>query len=482
MSSLNAVRKSAPVFTAEGARGFKGNHEQQLRRLAMCCMLWEDNFYIDGQHVSKLIAELIHKTPLAKCAEIAIEAREQSKLRHLPLLIVREMARHPRLADRPRIVSETLARVIQRPDELTEFLAIYWKDGKCPLSKQVKLGLAQAFAKFNEYQLAKYNRKGKDVSLKDVLFLCHSKPADLAPWAEKWDKGARRVLAQEIEDQVPISQRADVRTRPDGFTPGELLYGKLIYDQLQTPDTWEVELSAGKDKKETFTRLMAEGKLGDLAFLRNLRNMVEAGVPYGAIKQYGDARRWGRVLPFRFIAAARVVPQFEPFIEPWMLRCLAEQLKLPGLTGILVDVSGSMFGTRISAKSDLERFDAGAALAILGRELCERARVFSFSTELKEVPPRSGFALRDALFTSQRHASTYLGKALRAMAAQDTFDRIIVLTDEQSSDTLSPTGTKVYIINVASTQHGVVSAGRVERISGWSEAVFDYIQRSEANE
>ena len=35
MSSLNAVRKSAPVYTAEGARGFKGNYEQQLRRLAM---------------------------------------------------------------------------------------------------------------------------------------------------------------------------------------------------------------------------------------------------------------------------------------------------------------------------------------------------------------------------------------------------------------------------------------------------------------
>lgn len=482
MSSLNAVRKSAPVYTAEGARGFKGNHEQQLRRLAMCCMLWEDNFYIDGQHVSKLIAELIHKTPLAKCAEIAIEAREQSKLRHLPLLIVREMARHPALTKSPRVVSETLARVIQRPDELTEFLAIYWKDGKCPLSKQVKLGLAQAFAKFNEYQLAKYNRKGKDVSLRDVLFLCHSKPADLAPWAEKWDKGARRVLAQEIEDQVPISQRADVRTRPDGFTPGELLYGKLIYDQLQTPDTWEVELSAGKDKKETFTRLMAEGKLGDLAFLRNLRNMVEAGAPIEDIWHYGENRRWGRVLPFRFIAAARVVPHFEPHLERWMLSCLKEQPKLPGTTGLLIDVSGSMFGHRISAKSDLDRFDAAAALAILGRELCQFARVFSFSHKLVEVPPRSGFALRDALRTSQPHGGTYLGQALQAMSQTDKYDRIIVLTDEQSHDTIPQIDGNVYIINVASNQNGVASQGKVERINGWSEAVFDYIQRSETNE
>lgn len=219
MASLNATRKATPVFTAEGARGFKGNHEQQLRRLAMCCMLWEDNFYLDGQKAADLIKDLVHQTPMATVAAIAIEARNQMKLRHLPLLLVREMARHPRLADRPRIVSETLARVIQRPDELTEFLAIYWKDGKCPLSKQVKLGLAQAFAKFNEYQLAKYNRKGKDVSLRDVLFLCHSKPADVASWAEKWNKDARAELTQDVEDHTPYEHRADTRCRPDGFTP-----------------------------------------------------------------------------------------------------------------------------------------------------------------------------------------------------------------------------------------------------------------------
>lgn len=479
MSSLNAVRKSAPVYTAEGARGFKGNYEQQLRRLAMCCMLWEDNFYIDGQHVSKLIAELIHKTSLAKCAEIAIEAREQSKLRHLPLLIVREMARHPALTKSPRVVSETLARVIQRPDELTEFLAIYWKDGKCPLSKQVKLGLAQAFTKFNEYSLAKYNRKGKDVSLKDVLFLCHSKPADVPAEAQKWNKASRQTLIKQDDYTVAKISQAH---RPNGFTPGELLYCKLIYDQLQTPDTWEVELSAGKDKKETFTRLMAENKLGDLAFLRNLRNMVEAGVPVQDIWYYGEQRKWGRVLPFRFIAAARVIPHFEPHLERWMLSCLEEQPKLPGTTGLLIDVSGSMFGTRISAKSDLDRFDAAAALAILGRELCQFARVFSFSQKLVEVPPRSGFALRDALCTSQPHGGTYLGQALQAMSQTDKYDRIIVLTDEQSQDTIPQIDGNVYIINVASNKNGVASRGRVERIDGWSETVFDFIQRSETNE
>lgn len=120
------------------------------------------------------------------------------------------------------------------------------------------------------------------------------------------------------------------------------------------------------------------------------------------------------------------------------------------------------------------------SLSILGRELCEQARVFYFSGRLVEVPPRRGFALRDALYNSQPHGDTYLGGALAALQNEQQFDRIIVLTDEQSHDTLKVTHERVYIINVASNQNGVASQGRVERISGWSEAVFDYIQRSEA--
>ena len=77
------------------------------------------------------------------------------------------MARH---STHRALVGETLARVIQRADELTEFLAIYWKDGRVPLSGQVKKGLAAAFGKFDAYQLAKYDRPGP-VRLRDALFL-----------------------------------------------------------------------------------------------------------------------------------------------------------------------------------------------------------------------------------------------------------------------------------------------------------------------
>ncbi len=300
------------------------------------------------------IRELVPKVAAEKVAALAVEAREKMKLRHAPLLLVREMAR---LATHRQLVAETLFRVIQRADELAEFVALYWSDGKQPLSAQVKKGLAAAFTKFDEYALAKYNR-ASPVKLRDVLFLCHAKPVDAAQ-AELWKR--------------------------------------LVAGELATPDTWEVALSAGAgvDKREAWERLLAENKLGALALLRNLRNMAEAKVDEQLVRTGLYRMKTERVLPFRFIAAARYAPQWETELEQAMLRSLEGQPKLPGKTVLLVDVSGSM-DAPLSRRAEMRRNDAAYGLAVLLREIAEQVSIYSFSDKLVRVPSRQGFALRDA--------------------------------------------------------------------------------------
>src|SRR5262249_20326824 len=240
---MATINKSKTPRTHEGAKARAFTPEQELKRALMNCMLWEDQFYEDGVAIAERMRALVAKVKPDKVAALAIEAREDMKLRHAPLLIVREMAR---LDEHKTFVADTLERVIQRPDELTEFLAIYWADAlgpmqqrkKAAVSAQVKKGLARAFAKFDAYQLAKYDRDGA-VRLKDVLFLVHAKPKDAAQ---------------------------------------EKIWKQLIDGTLNAPDTWEVSLSAGKDKKATFERLLADNKLGYLALLRNLRNMENVEV------------------------------------------------------------------------------------------------------------------------------------------------------------------------------------------------------------
>jgi 60 kDa SS-A/Ro ribonucleoprotein len=437
MAKLNTKQNtSTGLKTHEGAPAKNINAEAMLRRSTMAALLWENEFYEDGVEISKRVADLIPSVDPKKVAAIAVEAREKMKLRHMPLFLVREMARH----DTHRtFVADTLATVIQRADELAEFVAIYWKGKKQPLSAQVKKGLAKAFTKFDEYQLSKWNRDGA-VKLRDVLFLCHAKPENKAQ---------------------------------------EKLWKKLIDGKLEIPDTWETSLSMGKDKKETWERLLSENRLGAMALLRNLRNMREVKVPRAKIVEALGKANLARVLPFRFIAAARYAPELEPDIEKALFKCVADKPKLTGHTVILADVSGSM-DSQISVKSEMKRDDAGYGIAMLAREMCESVSVYTFSGECKIVPARRGFALRDAMRNSQMHGSTYLGKAMTHIHTNEKYDRIIVITDEQSHDAVPNPSGRGYVINVASNRNGV-GYGKWLHIDGWSEAVLDYIVEYEKN-
>lgn len=411
----------------------------ELRRSVLTCLLFENTFYESGFSIAERIAELCTKVDPRDVAQLALDARDKMHLRHVPLFLLVQISKREKTGP---LLAAILPLVIQRADELSEFVSIYWKygsrdgkSGKHPLSAGIKRGLAEAFKKFNAYSLAKYNSKDAAIKLRDVLFLVHPKPSE---------------------------ELADV-------------WRKLANKQLESPDTWEVALSAGADKKETFERLMTEGKLGGLATLRNLRKMIEVGCDEKIIRNR-LAEGCEKALPFRFIAAARHAPRLEDAIEEAMFLAVADIQRLPGRTGLLVDVSGSM-DYQMSGKSEITRLEAAAGLAILLREKAELFRVATFSASVVEVPPRRGFALRDAIFKSQAHLGTQLKAAVDTLRKQWLdVDRFVIITDEQSSDGNSAGfAARNYLVNVASYQNGVSYNKGYCHIDGFSEAIFDFI-------
>lgn len=435
--------------------------EQRLRRSVLSCLLWEDEFYDSGVGIADRIKEAAAAVPPAVLAALAVEARTRFHLRHVPLLLLSCLARHSRGTS---LLSDTMPRVIQRADELAEFVVVHARmNGVAPsavkpkLSKQIKLGLARSFQRFDAASLAKYNRDGV-VKLRDVLFMVHAKPKD-AEQAATWKA--------------------------------------LVDGTLPPPDTWEVALSSGADKKATWERLISEGKLGYLALLRNLRGADQAGVDPALLDCAIRARRNGahRVLPFRYVAAARAAPQHVPALDDALRTAIADMPPLPGRTVVLVDVSGSM-DAPLSAKSDLTRLDAAAALAAIVP--AEHLRVFSFSNAVVECPPYRGLAGIDAVVKSQAHQGTRLFEALTAINANVPYDRIIVITDEQAhavspfpigfgaspfaahrvSTCPAPKGTG-YMINVASNRNGV-GYGAWNHIDGFSERVLTFIAECES--
>lgn len=442
--------KPETIHTHEGAPAKRINALQQLRRSVCSAFLWEREFYEDGETIAERVMDLSKSVSMKELGDLAVECRKTHNLRHMPLLLLACMVlrchKEGLSGKEGNMIHGYIGETIGRADELCELLAILCKVSdvspdnlKTVLTKQVKVGLAQALKKFDAYQLGKYNRKNA-ITIRDVICLTHPKPDN--------------------EEQ-------------------SALWKSILDGTLRSPDTWEVNLSKGADKKETFTRLIAEGKLGYMALLRNLRGMMEAGVDESLVEKAILARKGaGNVLPFRFVSAARACPQLERPLDMAMVTTIGEMPKLEGTTAIVVDVSGSMFYAKVSSKSEITRADAAATLASM---VNGKARVFPFAFNMQEVPHRVGMSGVDAILNcDEAGGGTNLGEAVRHVNQMIPHDRIIVITDEQSWDHVpDPVADKAYLINVASYKNGV-GYGKWVHMDGFSENTLKFILEYEA--
>lgn len=448
------VLKDTRLAGGMGAPAAKQDNIALLRRLVLANLLWEQNAYVDGETVANEIAKLIPKCDPRQVQSLAIEARELQKLRHTPLFILREMLWHP---DHKIHVEAALPKVCTRPDMMADFLALYQgKEKKIrPLAHAAKRGLAACFANFSEYQFAKYDRDGA-IRLRDVMFLTHPTPA------------AGRAA----------------------------LYKRIANRELKVPDTWEVALSSGADKKETWTRLIEEEKLGALAFLRNLRNMVDAKVDHNVIRKAFKTIKSQMLLPLNFFNAAIHAPQFFNEISDMMIRTYSNMPKLPGYTIFVVDVSGSMQNA-ISGKSNFNRMQVAAAMAALANEVCEEVNLYvtaghSVHKTKKIDYPIRGLGLSKQIQDTQREmggGGIFTRQCLEYIEGQvkKKPTRIIVFSDSQDCDSGNripkPFGKYNYIVDVGAHQNGVNYKGVwTAEVSGWSEHFLTYIAAYEGIE
>lgn len=463
MSKLNPQLKSSKfdderLAGGQGARAAKQDNAALLRRAVLANLLWEDVAYMDGKSVAKEIQRLIPLCKPLDVFEIAVQARLIQKLRHTPLFIAVEMCKYP---EHKKYVSELLPLIITRADMLTDFLALYWKDGKCPLANQAKKGLAEAFHNFSEYQFAKYDRNGA-IKLRDVMFLCRPKPKD-----EK-----ERELFQKIANRT-----------------------------LATPETWEVLLSTGHDKKETWTDLILKHKIGGLAMLRNISNMRKALVDKKVIEHGLSTLKSSMLLPLDFFKSYQLNPEFAAQIEDAMVNSYAQLPKLPGKTLFIVDVSGSM-GSQMSFKSTFKRIDAACAMAMLAINQCEDYELVCTAGDDDRrigkhtcIPyPIKGFGIFDQIKNSQRKigwGGIFTRQCLEWCADQfkdQTFDRIIIFSDSQDCDHPNkripkPFGKYNYICDVSANLKGINYKGCwTAEISGFSEHFLTFIAAYEGIE
>jgi len=475
------------VANYEGAPAYRLSPEWELYTSVVTAAL-SDNFYEKASDRLTKIRGLIQICDHEFVARLAVYTREHMHLRSIPIVLAVELAKVHSGDD---LVRKMTSRVIQRADEITELLAYYQtanlrkglRKKLNRLSKQLQAGLQIAFNKFDEYQFAKYNRDA-EIKLRDALFLVHPKAKDDAQ---------------------------------------QLIFNKIVEDNLQTPYTWETELSvlgqtkfnSEKEKKETFARkweeLIDSEKLGYMALLRNLRNILEFEVSTNHIRRVfetiGDRKKVlrSKQLPFRFLAAYRELSKVSSGFAPKLMSALEAAVKVSAeniagfdeSTKVLVacDVSGSM-QIAISPKSSIQNYDIGLMLGMLLKSRCENvvSGIFGDTWKIVNLPDSGVLSNVDAFYKREGEVGYSTNGYLVVKDLIDrkiVMDKIMIFTDCQLWDSWGRTsmkdvwktyksiapGAKLYLFDLAGYGNVPldITSDDVHLISGWSDKIFDIL-------
>ncbi|MFP3833512.1 TROVE domain-containing protein [Chryseobacterium sp. SIMBA_028] len=479
------------VLNYEGAKAYVMTPAEELYSAVVTTGL-SNITYEKGNERLERIQALIKKNDPEFVAKLAVYARKDMYLRSIPLVLATELAREASGSD---LVSKTVDGVVQRADEITELLAYYQIANERTetkklnrLSKQIQKGLVKSFNKFDEYQFAKYNRKG-EVTLKDALFLVHPKAKD--------------------EDQQTI-------------------FNKIVYDMLETPYTWEVELSVlgqkkyahQAERKQAFKikweELIFSNQLGYMATLRNLRNILEAGVSSDAMNKIcryladEKAVSYSKQLPFRFLAAYRELKTIDsPYLSSVQealenaVVVSAQNIKGFGFnTSVVIaaDVSGSM-QKPVSPKSKVLLYDIGLLMSMILQSQCKNVVTGMFGDRWLRVPmPKNGILRNVDAFYKREGEVGYSTNGYLVIedliTRQEKVEKVMLFTDTQMWDssgskhsfedswnrykTIVPDA-KLYIFDLAGygRQPIDVKKNDVYLIAGWSDKIFEVLNALE---
>jgi len=456
MSRFNTKVNNTTTNLA-GGKAFKMNAEQELLHTVLTTFL-EDKYYESDDKRLERIKNLVAECEPEYVAKLAYVARKEFNLRSVPVVLLGELSKIHRGDD---LVRKAIENTVIRVDDLTELVAYL----DCKLPKQVKRGIRRALYKFSGYQLAKYRGEGKSVKLVDVFNLVHPKPQ----------------FATEAQQKA---------------------WKDLINGELKVSgQTWEAVISASKDKKKDWERLVTENKLGYMALLRNLNNLIKNNVDEDilekALAKLTDKEevKKSKQLPFRFLTAYDNVEgnrKVADAISVAMDYAVGNAPALSGKTLVAIDCSGSMEGRPMEIASifgaTLAKANTSADLILYDDEVYE----FNFSSRTPVI---------DLAKRIQKEANGGgTDTSLVFKYAEETgkkYDRIIIISDNQSwQDSYSSWGYYVvggsqaqynkykknmnvdpfvYAIDVQGYGTKDLSSPKCIHLAGWSDRLLDFI-------
>lgn len=267
---------------------------------------------------------------------------------------------------------------------------------------------------------------------------------------------------------------------------------------------------------EKWTELVSSGKLGYMALLRNLRNILEADVDISIVKdvakRIGNAQevQKSKQFPFRFLSAYRELKNISNGKVSAIIDSLEEAIQASAMningfsndTRVLLacDVSGSMY-TSISPKSSVKNYDIGLVLAMLLRNRCENVvtGIFGDTWKVVNMPSKGILSNVEQMYMREGEVgySTNGYKVIEYLRSNNiVMDKVMMFTDCQmwnsngSGQTIQGEwkkykeivpDAKLYLFDL--NGYGLsplkMVDGDVALIAGWSDRVFDMLEAIE---
>lgn len=320
---LKKFKHHANATNLAGGEAFTETARLEIVAILLTSML-QDQYYRTADAAAARLKELIDGVEDKQfIAKAALYARTRAGMRSVSHLVAGELARQVK---GQAWTAKFYSRVIHRPDDALEILAYYLAVHGRPIPNSLKKGIGAALARFDEYQLAKYRKSAAEISLVDAVNLVHP------PHTEALKKLVDGTLAPAGTWETRLTQAGAAAESADELA----------------------EL-----KKEAWSKLIQERKLGYFALLRNLRNILQVAseMTDAVVAMLTDAAliRKSMVLPFRYLTALEAVQDAGlPNAGP-VLAALSEAVDqslqnvpvFEGRTLVALDGSGSMRGRPI---------------------------------------------------------------------------------------------------------------------------------------
>lgn len=463
MAKFNTTPTNKTV-NKSGHAAYKMSDKSKLVTQVLTSFFNEEKFYGDNSaEMQKTIKAVIADDPRF-VAKLAVFARREFNMRSVSHVLTAYLAHE--VNGKP-YTREVVKAVSLRGDDVTEIMACYLNIFGKPIPNALKKGISDSLLGFDEYTLAKYKGDGNAVKMRDLLCLCRPTPKDEAQSA---------------------------------------MWKRLLNGELETPYTWEAELSAKGNTAEVWEELIDSKKVGYMALLRNLRNILTAN-PSNVEKaleylENPEAVRKSKQLPFRYLSAykelaniggSRVFDALENAVEA----SIENMPKFKGTTVIAVDISGSM-GATVSAKSKVRCSEIAMLLGLMANKICDNSIFYVFNSYIEKyaVSRRSGIletAMREGCYGGTRMHLPFT----KMLEDNVKADRIIVLSDNEcnggycgspvqayADEYRRKSGNDIWVHAIDLQGYGTqqFSGKKTNVIAGWSEKVFQFIELAEQGE